>query len=652
MSSKNTYKYRFYFEVNYFNIKKICTKEQKTKKFKGYNIGQSNASSNYPITGKINVSKDNSTNMVDPSSMSMETTGKLTLKDFSVPDNHFMLWNELIGQDYYAITCTNSMSGNYQFPTFPSNGNNHNCGGGPNAACLYGYEHYGRWHCHKSTAYACDSQLDNDSYGFAYRTRGYSSYPNIENGLLTAKYIRSNTNCQGLQCSEWFPPSENIPVSTECYQTPSFIMGLSLECPRCKGCKTHCSTCVNAHLINGPLPCGLPNPAKKPLTVSGNPTFTYNAYIPNNYTTNPLLINGIYQPFVANNMKGYYSNAPFNTTLNNATISVMDAKVVTEQPSVTVNSKIIPGTNQSDWVDYTYTLPKKSYAVYSVDYTLNQSDFTPELGYKILDLLYLQQSLFNTFSTDFKNSCYWQSTSMFLKQLVIDYCQNTGDMSLPLCSNTYLPFSFLSKSPCSENFSNCAEGWNKFCTRDSNYNSDSCLNYYSKSYDQNNLYPSVISNLKNMCGNIYNSEQDKTNLSNDFYDICGCYLPEEVYNNLSKDNDVLTYNNRQCWYLPCINSSILPSINPKCPDNEIINCIQRQYVTSENIQTGKETTTVTESSIKKCNSEVQKKVDTTQDVKENFIMDFPSVENNKKTINIILFILIILLLFINCFWKK
>ena len=288
-------------------------------------------------------------------------------------------------------------SGNYQFPTFPDNGHNHVCDHTP---CLYGYEHYARWHCAKSTAYACESQLDSDSYGFAYRTRGYSNYPNPENGLLTAKFIRSNTNCQGLQCSEWFPPSENIPVSTECYQTPSFIPGMLLMCPRCKGCKTHCSACDNAKLINAVLPCGLSNPAKKPLIVSGNPTFTYNVYIPIDYKGQPLFINGVYQPLPSNSMKGFYNNAPLNTKLEKATITVMDAKVVTEQPSVTVNNKIIPGEefNSSNSVNYTFTLPKKSYGIYSVEYTLKESDFTKELGYKILDLLYLQQSLFNTFS--------------------------------------------------------------------------------------------------------------------------------------------------------------------------------------------------------------------------------------------------------------
>jgi len=648
MSSEKTYKYKIYFEVNSFNINRICSKTKKTKSFTGYNIGQKNASSNYPITGKIEVSEDGSTKMVNPENMTMKTTGILTLKDFPVPSNTFMLWNELTGNDYYTITCTDKMSGNYQFPTFPDNGHNHHC---PNSPCMYGYEHRGIDHCAKSTADSCESQLDNDSYGFAYRTRGYSTYPSPENGLLTAKFIRSNTNCQGLQCSEWFPPSENIPVSTECYQTPSFMPGMDITCV--KTCRTCCDHCDGARLINAVLPCGLPNPAKKPLVVSGTPTFTYNVYIPIDYKGQPLFINGIYQPLPSNNIKGFYNNSPLNTQLEKATITVMDAKVVTEQPSVTVSNKIIPGEefNSSNSINYTFTLPKQSYGIYSIEYTLKESDFIKELGYKILDLLYLQQSLFNTFSVDFKNSCYWKSSTAYLNQLVIDYCQKTGDMSLPLCSDKFLPFSFLNQSPCSKNLSSCAEGWDKFCSEDSNYNSDSCLNYYSNSYDKNNLYPSVISDLKQMCGNIYNKETDKNNLSNDFYDICGCYLPEEVYNNSSKDNDELTYENRQCWYLPCINSSILPSVNPKCPDNEIINCIQRQYITTENTQTGKESTIMTETSIKKCNAESIKKEITTPNVIENFKMD-TSNKSTKKIIDNILITIIILLLFVKCFWKK
>ena len=121
MSSEKTYKYKFYFEVNSFNISRICSKENKTKSFTGYNIGQKNASSNYPITGEIQVSEDGSTKMVNPQKMSMKTTGKLTLKDFPVPSNTFMLWNELIGKDYYDLVIKKlsfSISQNNLFPIF------------------------------------------------------------------------------------------------------------------------------------------------------------------------------------------------------------------------------------------------------------------------------------------------------------------------------------------------------------------------------------------------------------------------------------------------------------------------------------------------------------------------------------------------------
>ena len=122
--------------------------------------------------------------------MTMKTTGKLTLKDFFSPFKYIHAY----GTNLLVRLLCNNLYQKYEgklsiFQNFPDNGHNHKC---PHNPCMYGYVHnhgwHGilhTWHCAKSTAYACDSKLDSDSYGFAYRTRGYSNYPNPENGLLT-----------------------------------------------------------------------------------------------------------------------------------------------------------------------------------------------------------------------------------------------------------------------------------------------------------------------------------------------------------------------------------------------------------------------------------------------------------------------------------
>lgn len=174
-------------------------------------------------------------------------------------------------------------------------------------------------------------------------------------------------------------------------------------------------------------------------------------------------------------------------------------------------------------------------------------------------------------------------------------------------------------------------------------------------YEGSNLNASIIANLINTCSNIYNSESDVNNLSNDFWDICGCYLPESVYNEAAGETDSLTYANRQCWYVPCLNSSILPSINPKCPNNDTINCIQKEYITTKNVNTGQSTT---QEIIKKCNSSaIEKELTsnvneelTTSDIMEEFT--FTKTKGTKKFWNILLLIIIIALLLIKCFWKK
>ena len=301
---------------------------------------------------------------------------------------------------------------------------------------------------------------------------------------------------------------------------------------------------------------------------------------------------------------------------------------------------------------FTYTLPNESYAVYTLNYSFSPSDISSNSNFifQLYDFLYLMNYLFNTFTSDFKNSCFWVNSVESINELILYYCNQSGNMSETICSKEFLPFDFLPESPCIVNPSNCLTGKNKYCSSSKNFNNNYCLNYYSNYYNGNQLDATIISNLQNNCKEIYNSSSDPSTLPDSFWNTCGCFLPDNVYTEFLENNNVdfseSTLGNRQCWYLPCINSSVLPSNNPKCPNNNIVNCIQYSYITTENTNTLAEKTTETKKTLQHCNSLHSENVETTTS-KENFT----SFQKNKSWMYLsisFLIILILSILFCSC----
>ena len=73
-----------------------------------------------------------------------------------------------------------------------------------------------------------------------------------------------------------------------------------------------------------------------------------------------------------------------------------------------------------------------------------------------------------------------------------------------------------------------------------------------------------------------------TDLEQEYWNICGCFLPNQYYQQYLQKNNLedLSLGPQQCWYLPCTNSSIVPESNPVCPNNDALtNCVQDEYVT-------------------------------------------------------------------------
>lgn len=323
------------------------------------------------------------------------------------------------------------------------------------------------------------------------------------------------------------------------------------------------------------------------------------------YNTSPNVNNGVYTPpnLSATTIYSYYSVSPLTTTpkaflhpgmngfpnINDVVAPsgstiIQDQKTGIPKSGWTFDTAQIQyeGSDNSAITDYinngmnTYGV----YGVYKLTYTVSDSDFTDDLEYKLRDLFALQQWLLPEYSPWFVGSSYWATTKQSMKQMVVDYCNKTKNMSCSLCSSQNLGFDFLTSSPCIENTSTCMNGWSSYCNTSDNFFSDTCLNVYQKSYVDGNLAPDIQNLLTTNCSTYANSTND-SNLSSDFLRVCGCYLPSKYYDDVFESNSELAnqvggYNYRQCWYLPCIYSN-LPPVNPTdmtCENNNISNCIQ------------------------------------------------------------------------------
>lgn len=620
--------FTIYFEVNISNIDKICRNTPLKKKFwgydqglyqnqygnaigfaPGYNMGNPSSTakwqgdtlkcpmsvdSAYPTNNPniFNLCYDGTVSSVDTSLEKYpivgyrnnqnyefnERSGTLPLTSFSIPKNSFNRgWIDVTGTDNILYKC----------PTCENNGND-----------------------------SSSANKGNPEQTYMYSNGKMKSGSQFEYTDLVGKSAEKtvNCNCYGDECEYWFPPRDSgFSPQGWTYDGLAGCIWFNQDSDAGSGYQ-HIRSLTN-------------------ICMTGEPTFTYNTYTPIPYNIAPTITNGTYEPPKNLINYGYYNYGIFSNPLLSIILSLNPGP----SSSVTTDSSNPTCTQQ-----FNYDLKNipSSFAVFSVTYNISNSDFIESsFPNQMLDLFYFYESLSNTFTDTFKNSCYYNDTKTALYQMSIDYCSKSSNMSLSLCSSDFLPFSFLNQSPCIDNITYCKEGLLNFCSKPSNYNSEQCLTYYSQSYDGTQLDTDTQVMLQGTCGDIYNSTEDKSSLGEDFWTVCGCYLPQDVYsqyleeNNMS--NSILGY--QQCWYLPCITSSVLPSTNPECPSNEITNCIQYKYITVDDTETSQTKQDVTKSSLNNCSGVNYNFETTNAPITENFTL--LQTQKNKK-VNIIFIVLI------------
>ena len=385
----------------------------------------------------------------------------------------------------------------------------------------------------------------------------------------------------------------------------------------------------------------------------GTPTLVLPLYqLKDPYTTEPTIQNDEYiNPFLNKpRTNSYYSYGIFSN------------------PTV----QLVLGEQLPNATEYTPS------ALFSVTYTIQESDLqNPDNLYSIMDLLNFYNNLYSYANTEFtsqkisanfdypvnmkqENSygsfkasysnmdspvySYYQESCESAKRLIIDYCLQSKNMGNPLCSapiivdgvseNLNLPNLKMGQySPCRDPFSNCQESWSSYCQNTSNCLNTYCEAYFTSGYVDNATYldESIQIELRNVCSNFYENAPMSTPspdgvsskiLPENFYTICGCYLPDSVYQKYLNEYYVSgqPLGSNQCWYMPCATSSTAP-VNSnflKCPDTAVATCVQQSYLDLKtnggNIENNDFTVNQT---IKKCSTESLFKEGTTPQISSN-----------------------------------
>ena len=370
------------------------------------------------------------------------------------------------------------------------------------------------------TAVFVENTLSKDQYGNPI----CSSESDTSEGCFTQTLPYSQSvSCSGEdECKTFFPPAK-LTYMKENFTTPSVIFN------------------GNINNISSTTPTSSTFPTCNdgiPICASGKPTFNYNLYKPLNYSNIPTLNSD--NTYIAPStpiQAGFYNVFPLL-----ATISLLS----------NLNSP-----------------PSTTYAVYEIIYEIN--DFNLIENNQLLDFLNLQSYLQSTFSSWFQTN-YQNENLQSMKQLLIDYCNETSSMSDSVCNSLNIS-SLFNKSPCINPYSNCIDGWNSFCSKEENYNSSICLDYYKNSYNGNILDNSIQNNLKSICSEMYESNPSILS-SEDYLNTCACFLPEEVYKNFPNE---ITSESPENWYYPCYRSLIKENKSPSSPTTEIVSCMNQKY---------------------------------------------------------------------------
>ena len=244
-----------------------------------------------------------------------------------------------------------------------------------------------------------------------------------------------------------------------------------------------------------------------------------------------------------------------------------------------------------------------AFAVFSVTYSIN---FTAKnVTTEMLD------ALFKMVGTGSRTLYSIKQNSATVKKMLTDFC-NAKEYVQYLPSNVCGPnydimgsyFSNYSIDgvptnvfACDDTYTSCQKGWINYCNSPDTFSGNDCQNFYAASYSSNpttktsEINPNVKTLLKNVCTNlcIVNGKL-KEEIDPTVQSICGCYLPDTIYNGfkatVSQANPSIAafLTAPQCYFPMCVNNASLWQAKPfECPSATLTQCITN---TTNNLNAG------------------------------------------------------------------
>lgn len=535
--------YSFYFEVNSTNLKSICNFIKYNTSWEGFSIGNTKVT-DFPNYLDSNLTLHNN---------------NIQLYDLNVPENSFLVdWNDVTGYSQISIdkwrgytTC----KGNACKTWYPPNVFLKNKSLDANTF-YYPQEVRNMPYVQGKSNVFHNRGVDWNTYKQSVEYLRNPRYK-YEGSHSTKKLV--NTQSTGFKYGDYVYNTTipwNYPYSIEFGN----VSGGDINTPGYSITPTARQT------------------GKFPKVADGKVTYNYKVFKPTSYTQSPVVKKNLYFP-PKSFQGGFYNYGSFIGNLELVYNSINENNLPCS------GSKINNKNKNSN---------KKVYAIYEVRYNIPFSSFSkPEFFNELQDFLYFQINLYNKSSSTFKYSDEWKTTKSNIEQLISDYCNYSGNMSSSLCSGTKNNFPFTTilpgGSPCM-NSQECFKGWNKHCFKnEKNISSSLCNNYYSSQYigdpnDNSNrlLNDSIVYNLEKKCQKDFlSTESPEKNLSQDWWNTCACFLPNEYYNDILEKNNMKgkSIGDQSCWYLPCQVNGLKRQTNATCPNNEVMTCIQNAYIT-------------------------------------------------------------------------
>jgi hypothetical protein len=243
-----------------------------------------------------------------------------------------------------------------------------------------------------------------------------------------------------------------------------------------------------------------------------------------------------------------------------------------------------PFTTDPNGMNNTGTYPAG--AVFQVTYMIPMPSSTIT-AQNIIDLL-------TTINTNSISTVSQNQNQPVAQKLIKDFCNYNGAtaMSSDLCSATCAFQTFFNNNNATQpikmccDINTCQQGMISYCSQTANFTSPTCTSFYAQSVDPSTklINPTVQGSLKTNCAQVATTGTNPTDVNNpldpNIQNVCGCYLPESVYNNfkntVTKSNPDLaaSMTQKQCYYPMCYNSpaALYPS-HDQCPDMTFISCI-------------------------------------------------------------------------------